>query len=107
MHIPESDWKKFKPLRDKALARLCGRILAEVAATLSENVLSSHEKYLKMYKQVRDSDKKMGQIFDGYSRSRMLAQLSMMQSYELIEPEELECFSTYTQEFLAGFKTRR
>ena len=33
MIIPESDWKKFKPLRDKALARLCDRILSEIAAT--------------------------------------------------------------------------
>jgi hypothetical protein len=70
---------------------------------MSEDALSSHEKYLKIYSQVKDNDKKIGQIFNGYSRSRMLSQLSMMQSYGLIEPEELERFSTYTQEFLAGF----
>jgi hypothetical protein len=51
MIIPESDWKKFKPLRDKALATLCDRILSEIAATSAEEALSSHEKYLKIYSQ--------------------------------------------------------
>jgi hypothetical protein len=51
---------------------------------MSEDALSSHEKYLKIYSQVRDNDKKIGQIFNGYSHSRMLSQLSMMQSYGLM-----------------------
>ena len=101
MSLPESDWKKFKPLRDKALERLCDRILAEVGSTMAEDALSSHEKYLKIYSLVRDRDKELGRIFDGYSRARMLSQLAMMQSYELLEPEELECFSESTQEYLA------
>lgn len=101
MSIPESDWKKFKLLRDKALARLCDRILAEVRSTIAEDTLSSHEKYLKIYSQFKVRDQELGQIFDGYSRSRMLSQLAMMQSYELLEPEELACFSKATQDFLA------
>jgi hypothetical protein len=101
--IPESDWKKFKPLRDKALTRLCDRILAEVEATLAEEALSSHEKYVKIYAHIRDHDKALGRIFDGYSRSRALSQLAMMQSYELLEPEELTGFSQSTQEYLKGF----
>lgn len=101
MSIPESDWKKFKPLRDKALARLCDRILAEVESTTADDALSSHEKYLKIYSLVEDRDEELGRIFNGYSRSRMLSQLAMMQTYELLEPEELECFSESTQEYLA------
>ena len=102
MSVPESDWKMFKPLRDKALARLCDRILAEVGLAMADDALSSHEQYLKIYSLIRKRDKDLGQIFDGYSRSRMLSQLSMMQSFELLEPEELACFSESTREFLAG-----
>ena len=102
MSVPESDWKKFKPLRDKALARLCDRILAEVGSTTADDALSSHEKYLKIYSLIRERDKELGQVFDGYSRSKMLPQLSMMQSFKLLEPEELACFSESTREFLAG-----
>jgi hypothetical protein len=100
--VPESDWKKFKPLRDKALARLCDQILAEVGSTMADGALSSHEQYLEIYSLIQKRNKELGRIFDGYSRSRMLSQLSMMQSYELLEPDELASFSESTQDFLAG-----
>jgi hypothetical protein len=104
MNIPESDWKKFKPLRDKALEALCDRVLASIAATSGEDQLSSHEKYLKIYDQIRGSNKEIGRIFDGYSRSRALLQIATIQSHQLLEPEEFECFSESTQEFLAHFR---
>jgi len=104
MNIPESDWKKFKPLRDKALENLCDRILSEIAATSAEDALSSHEKYLKIYSQITDHNKELGRIFDGFSRSRALAQLAMIQSRDLLEPGEFECFSESTQEYLAHFR---
>ena len=103
MSIPESDWKKFKPLRDKALARLCDLILSEIAEINTDDALSSHERYLKIYSLVRDRDKELGQMFDGYSRSRALMQLAMIQSRNLLEPEEFECFSESTREHLAIF----
>ena len=104
MNIRESDWKKFKPLREKALARFCDRILAEIEATNADDVLSSHEKYLEIYSLVRERDRELGQIFDGYSRSRALMQLAMIQSRNLIEPEEFDCFSESTLEFLTSFR---
>jgi hypothetical protein len=104
MSIPEPDWKKFRPLRDKALANLCDSILSEIAQTSADDALSSHERYLEVYSLVRDRDKELGQIFDGYSRSRALMQLAMIQSHGLLEPEEFKCFSESTREYLAGFK---
>ena len=104
MNIPESDWRKFKPLRDRALARLCDQILSEMAATSAEDELSSHEKYLKIYSQITDRDREIDRIFDGYSRSRALSQLAMIQSRQLLEPEEFECFSASTQEYLSRFR---
>ena len=39
MGATESDWKKFKPLRDEALASLWDRILAEVESTMTDDKL--------------------------------------------------------------------
>ena len=103
MNIRESDWKKFKPLRDKALVRFCDQILSQIEATNADDTLSSHEKYLEIYSLVRERDKELGQIFDGYSRSRALMQLAMIQSRNLLEPEEFDCFSESTLQFLTSF----
>lgn len=104
MHIPESDWKQFRPLRDKALANLCDKVLAEIIATTADDALSSHQKYLKIYDRIQDYDDDIGRIFDGYSRSRALSQLAMIQSHHLLEPEDFECLSELTQEYLAQCK---
>lgn len=104
MHIPASDWKKFRPLRDKALANLCDLVLTEISATTAEDALSSHQKYLKIYDRIQDYNDEISRIFDGYSRSRALSQLTMMQSHHLLEPEEFGCFSDLTRDYLAQCK---
>lgn len=101
MSIPESDWKTFKVLRERALARLCDQILSDVATTIADETVSSHDRYLRVYSQVRNHDREIAQLFDGYSRSRALFQLALMQSHDLLTPEELSRFSPSTQAFLA------
>ena len=100
MYIPESDWKKFRPLRDKALGNFCEKVLAAIIATTAEDALSSHQKYLKIYDRIQAYDEDIGRIFDGYSRSRALSQLAMIQSHHLLESEDFECFSDSTREYL-------
>ncbi|MBV9234461.1 MAG: hypothetical protein JOZ94_01385 [Xanthobacteraceae bacterium] len=47
MHdIKESDWKTFKPLRQRALERFCGRVLDEVARIGSDQTKNTHERYI-------------------------------------------------------------
>jgi hypothetical protein len=104
MNIPESDWKKFKPLRDKALERYCEIALSEIEAASADDTFSNHEKYLKIYSLIIDRDKELGLIFDGYSRSKALIQLAMIQSRNLLELKDFECFSESTQKYLAGFR---
>jgi len=105
MDIPETDWKKFKPLREKALERYCERVLKEIDSIKSETDHSRHEMYLKIFAFIEDKDQKLEQIFDGYSRSRALFQLSMFKSEKLLEPADFECFSQETQDYLEAFST--
>ena len=104
MSIPESDWKIFKSLREKALTRLCDRILEEIQTTSANENLSSHEKYLEIFSLIRERDKELGQIFDGLSRSKALLQLALIQSHELATSEELNEFGESTREYLEHFK---
>ena len=62
--IKESDWKAFKPLREQALDRFCGRVLEEVARIGSDQTKSRHERYIAIYQMTRERDKEIDQIFD-------------------------------------------
>jgi hypothetical protein len=95
MPILESDWKKFKELREIALDRFCQGVLAD-AKTISQNgALSAHTRYRMLYRLMRDRDKDIIDTFDnnGQSRSSALMGLWLMVMHDLLTEAELSVFS--------------
>ena len=74
--FPEKDWKYLRTIHDEMLAALCGRINAESAAILAAKGPSEHEKYLKLFRHVHDSDDIVAACFNDWSRSRIGRQSS-------------------------------
>ncbi len=107
MSIPEPDWKKFGPLRDKALDRLFSQIIRETTILTTDESQSAEDRYRKLYDLVKASDKEIGQIFDGYSRSRATMQLCLMAAKGLVTDEELDQFSEETQSTVQNFVEHR
>ena len=98
--IAKSDWKHFTKIRELALERLCKRALEDVVDTASDSSTSQHERYLAIYRKIRDYDKQIESAFDGLSRSRMIMQLAIMQRLNLMEEPELEAFTQETRDHL-------
>lgn len=96
--IKESDWKIFKELQPLALQRYCERVMEEVDQIISDTKRDSHERYIEMYKIVRDGDKKLAQMFDDFSRSKALFQLVMYYGDNLLNDEELAQLSEEIRE---------
>jgi hypothetical protein len=61
--IKESDWKIFKELRPLALQRYCERVMEDVDKIIHVSERDAHERYIEMYKIVRDGDKRLPDIF--------------------------------------------
>jgi len=95
--IKESDWKVFKELNPLALDRYCKRVLNEVNGIINENDVGVHDRYLKMYKVVHERDKRMGEIFDHFSRSKAFIDLVVYYRENLISDEELSRLSEENQ----------
>ena len=94
MHdIKESDWKIFKPLRALALERFCERVLGEIGSISSDSAKSSHERYVAIYRLVRDRDKEIEPRFDHLRRSTAVQQICSFRSRDLLTEEELRAFS--------------
>lgn len=96
--IKESDWKIFKVLRPLALQRYCEKVMGDVDRIISDTGRDSHERYIEMYKIVHDRDKKLAQMFDGFSRSKAVFQLVMYYENNLLDDEELARLSNETRE---------
>ncbi|MCB8977503.1 MAG: hypothetical protein H6657_08795 [Ardenticatenaceae bacterium] len=97
-HLPESDWKKLRPIREKALARLCMRTLMQIHAK-SEPVHfeEAHKAYLEVYKLVDESDELVADLFNDWRRSIAIIRLMGWLSHGLVTEEEFCLLSQETQ----------
>lgn len=59
---------------------------------------SAHERYLEVWRFLRERDREMAPAFDYLSRSRMVEHLAAMIVLELLEPDDLSAMSCETQE---------
>ncbi len=104
--IPESDWKKFRRLREVALERFCDRTLQEIAKLAADASSGLHQRYLKIYTLMQRRDREMGRAFDDPRRSWALQQLSVMYALGLLEVGELDAFTDKTREVVKFLSTR-
>ena len=103
--FPESDWKTFRQVRELALERFCQRVLDKIEQIIRDPSLSQHQRYLKVFRFLRDRDDELAQAFNDPRRSRMILQLVMVHKYGLLTPDELGRFTARTREtieWLAG-----
>ena len=100
--IPESDWRRFKEVHAKLLERYCCCILEEATAISQGTEGSAHDRYLKVYRLIKDRDKQMANAFDDFRRSTAVMQLGIMRRMKLLTDEELSLFSEQTRTRVEG-----
>ena len=91
--ITEPDWRIFKGLRKVALERFCERVLGEIAGISSDATKTKHERYLAIYRLVRERDKEIDPIFDYLRRSTAVRQIRAFRSHDLLTAQELRQLS--------------
>jgi hypothetical protein len=100
--IRESDWKLFRDIRVTTLDRFCQRVLAEVCRIASITGKNNHERYLAVFKLIREQDEELADMFDTPHRSTALLQLARMQSRKVLTEEEFARFSSGTRDSVQG-----
>src|SRR5579864_7154693 len=100
--VPESDWKVFRELRQRALERFCQRALEEVQSILGDGSRSHHHRYLDVFRLLRTRDDELAHAFNDPRRSRMIIQLAAIHSYGLLESNELGRFTERTRTTIAS-----
>jgi len=91
--MKESDWKKFKKIKEQALERFCADAMADFEEAIHQKDVSYHGRYLYLYKLVQNADKRLGLLFDAHSRSKAQIQLIFLRREGLVENQELEGMS--------------
>jgi len=100
----ESDWKIFKQIKEKAIELFCTKALHEFEVIITDKNEHVHDRYARLYKQVKKTDKRMAQIFNDHSRSKATMQLIAIRSENLAEEKLL---SKLSGEFLENTDPKR
>jgi len=96
--MKESEWKKFKKLKEICLERYCKGVLKQAQAICEPEENSNHDRYIELYQLMRKRDKELGKAFDGLSRNLAHTQLMFMYRMGLVEEEELDEFEPETKD---------
>lgn len=95
--MKESEWKKFRKLREICLERFCERVLLEAEKICKSDNQSAHGRYGGLYGLMRDRDKELANAFDDPRRSNAFIQLMLMYKLKLIADKELDEFEDETK----------
>lgn len=106
-NLAEQDWKVFKKIREEMLETLCSRINVKASKIINRKGMTQHEKYIKLNKHIRKSDKIAANCFDDYRRSTLGLTLMKLREEKLLTDRHLENFSDATREFLEKIKIVR
>lgn len=96
--MKESDWKTFRILREIALERYCERVLSEAGRLAAEPGKTAHDRYLMMYRLMKDRDHHLADMFNDSRRSNALLQLAYIRRDGLLNDQEFGRISSDAQE---------
>ncbi len=98
--IKERDWKYLRRIHDEMLHALCSGINMKAADITIEEGLNPHERYLKLYGHVEDSDSIVAICFNDWRRSNILGKIISLRRYDLLQDSHIENFSDSAREWL-------
>jgi len=95
--MKESEWRKFKKLKEICLEQFCDGVLREAENICRTDDKTAHEKYVDLYDLIRARDRELANAFDGLSRSKAFVQLMLMYRMGLVEENQLDEFEDETK----------
>jgi hypothetical protein len=98
VNFPEHDWRLLRSLHHAALDRYCARILEECAAVMRDADFSAHDRYLRLFRLLKERDERIVAAFDDLRRSTAIQRLAGMIILGVITDAELAQFSQATRE---------
>ncbi len=99
-HIPESDWKKLRKIKDKMLNTSCRNIFQKIDK-ISKNIDGrEHQAYLELWKLLNKEDKDISIMFDDLKRSNAVQKLSAWKKKGIISNEKISEFTDETQQII-------
>jgi hypothetical protein len=101
--IAEKDWKYLRSVEKDLLSELCRTINQKAAEIVHSGTGSEYDKYLLLFKHIKDSDAIVAECFDDWRRSNLLFKLPHLLRHKVLRDEHLLNLTAETRERLSRF----
>ena len=98
MRLPEGDWRVLRSVHRTALDRYCARVIEECAAGIRDTDSSPHDRYLRLFRLVKERDESIAAAFNDLRRSTAIQRLASMIALGVVTDAELSQFSAATRD---------
>lgn len=99
--IHERDWKYLRSIHDELLHELCLRINRKAVELATAEGKNPHERYLALYRHIRESDDIVAQCFNDWRRSVVGRIILSLRHNRLLTDEHVKHLSPEAQEWLS------
>ena len=96
--VQDSDWSHFVAIREKAYERYCSQALSEIVNCAFDSSRSSPDRYQAVYEKMHAFDRGLLSTFENTNRARMVMQLVVIHSLQLVDEDDLNGFSIGVRE---------
>ena len=100
----EREWKYMRKIMKDLLSVLCNRINNKSITILKASDDSEHEKYLKLYRHIQQSDRIIGDCFNDWRRSKLFMKLVALNRNGLLTSDHLQQLSEDTRQRLKAIE---
>jgi hypothetical protein len=101
--IPEKDWKYIRSIEKELLSELCQTINQKAAEIVHAGAGSEYDKYLLLYKHLKNADAIVADCFNDWRRSNLLFKLPLLHRHKILRDEHILNLSVETRERLGRF----
>jgi hypothetical protein len=98
--VPERDWRFLRKIEPEMLGVLYARINKQARDLLESPGESERDRYHRLYRHVKDSDRIVGDCFDDWRRSNILFKIPLLRREGLLTDEHLSQMSDEVKDFL-------
>ena len=98
--LQERDWKYLRSIHDELLHELCSRINRKAVELATAEGKNPHERYLALYRYLRESDEIVAKCFNDWRRSMLDLIVLNLRHNRLFTDEHVKHLSPEAQEWL-------
>ena len=98
MTLPERDWRVLRSVHRSALDRYCAQVLVESATEMQDRGSSPHDRYLRLFRLLKERDQRIVAAFDDLRRSTAIQRLASMIALWAVTDTELDEFTQATRD---------